>query len=71
MTAVVHFWASWSEPCGQLNENLELLAADADSSKIVFAKVEAESVPEVSLAQKIVAVPTIVFIKVTDPSILF
>uniref|UniRef100_A0A914W335 Thioredoxin domain-containing protein n=1 Tax=Plectus sambesii TaxID=2011161 RepID=A0A914W335_9BILA len=63
LTAVIHFWASWSEPCVQLNKNLELLAADADNSKIVFAKIEAELVPEVSLAHKIVAVPTIVFIK--------
>ncbi|XP_065882952.1 glutaredoxin-3-like [Dysidea avara] len=58
---VVHFWASWSDPCKQMNDVLEELAGEYENVK--FMKVEAESLPEVSLKYEIVAVPTVIYIK--------
>lgn len=58
---VVHFWATWSDPCKQMNDVLIELAGEYENVK--FLKVEAESLPEVSLKYDIVAVPTVIFIK--------
>lgn len=58
---VVHFWAPWSDPCKQMNDVFVELAAEYENVR--FLKVEAESLPEVSLKYDIVAVPTVIFIK--------
>lgn len=61
---VIHFWAAWSDPCKQMNDVLAELAAEYENVK--FLKVEAESLPEVSLKYDIVAVPTVIFIKAKE-----
>lgn len=59
---MVHFSAKWSDICQQLNQ---LLVEMKDELKCFDAAViEAEEVPEVSIAYKIDAAPTLVFFKV-------
>ncbi|MCP9264673.1 Glutaredoxin 3 [Dirofilaria immitis] len=59
--SLVHFSANWSEMCEQLNN---LLSELKDELKCFdFATVEAEEVPEVSVVNKIVAAPTVLFFK--------
>lgn len=43
---VLHFWASWCEPCKQMDTVMEQLAKENPS--IRFGRVEAEEVPDVS-----------------------
>ncbi|VDP12623.1 unnamed protein product [Onchocerca flexuosa] len=59
--SLVHFSAKWSEICEQLN-NL-LLELKDELKCFDFAAVEAEEVPEVSIANKIVVAPTVLFFK--------
>ncbi|VDM91922.1 unnamed protein product [Onchocerca ochengi] len=59
--SLVHFSAKWSEICEQLN-NL-LLELKDELKCFDFAAVEAEEVPEVSIAKKIIAAPTVLFFK--------
>lgn len=59
--AVIHFWASWSKPCQQMQEAMCDLAKDCPNVK--FYKVVAEDVPEVSLKFDVVAVPTFILLK--------
>nr|CAB3249484.1 glutaredoxin-3 [Phallusia mammillata] len=58
---VVHFWAPWAEQCKQMNDVLDELAKE--NANVVFIKVEAEEIPEVSQKCEIEAVPTFVFFK--------
>ena len=62
---VLFFWADWSKPCGQLNEIFSKLASQ--HTHLVFAKVEAEKVPEISEKYAIEAVPHFLFLKVYLP----
>lgn len=71
LVTVVHFSADWSEPCGQLDENLKLLADQFCPSSSTggeklggILRVEAERVPEASLECGITAVPTVLFFQV-------
>ncbi|XP_062927867.1 glutaredoxin 3 [Mobula hypostoma] len=58
---VVHFWAPWAVQCTQMNEVLNELAKEY--AHVVFIKLEAESVPEISEKYEISAVPTFLFFK--------
>eukprot|EP00128_Syssomonas_multiformis_P011742 Colp12_sorted_trinity150504_noHs@15164 len=59
--AVVHFWASWAEPCKQMNEVLDVLSNK--HSNVKCARIEAENLLEISEKCEIAAVPTFVFFK--------
>jgi thioredoxin-like negative regulator of GroEL len=61
--AVVHFWASWCEPCKHLDNILAQLAAENQSAK--FVRVEAEEVADVSEKYDVSAVPFFLFFKVS------
>jgi len=58
---VVHFWAPWAEQCKQMNEVLEELSKA--NNDVVFLKLEAEEVAEISMKYEVEAVPTFLFIK--------
>jgi len=58
---ILFFWADWSKPCGQLNEIFSKLSTQ--HPHLVFAKVEAEKVPEISEKYSIEAVPHFLFLK--------
>lgn len=60
----MHFSANWSEICERLNN---LLLEFKDELKCFdFAVFEAEEVAEISVANKIVVAPTILFFKVSS-----
>uniref|UniRef100_A0A0N4YM99 Glutaredoxin-3 n=1 Tax=Nippostrongylus brasiliensis TaxID=27835 RepID=A0A0N4YM99_NIPBR len=60
--AVVHFYASWAESCGQVNKVLEDLKEDFKNiNSVGFSFIEAEGVPEVSAKYSIVAAPTVLY----------
>jgi thioredoxin-like negative regulator of GroEL len=61
--AVVHFWASWCEPCKHLDNILAQLASENQSAK--FVRVEAEEVADVSEKYDVSAVPFFLFFKVS------
>ncbi|XP_060698402.1 glutaredoxin 3 [Hemiscyllium ocellatum] len=58
---VVHFWASWAQQCMNMNEVITELAKEYPH--VIFVKLEAESVPEVSEKYDISSVPTFLFFK--------
>ncbi|RDD37402.1 Glutaredoxin-3 [Trichoplax sp. H2] len=58
---VVHFWATWAAQCLQMNVVLDELANKYLNIK--FVKIEAESMPEISLQYNIAAVPTFILMK--------
>ncbi|KAK6622256.1 hypothetical protein RUM44_002063 [Polyplax serrata] len=60
---VIHFYAEWAAQCAPMNSVLEEMATLEHFSKIHFAKLEAEVVPEVSVRYKISAVPTILIFR--------
>ena len=59
---VCHFWAAWSESCLQLQAVMQQLALD-QGQELKFVQVEAEKIPEISLRNNIVAVPTFILYK--------
>ncbi|XP_065828246.1 glutaredoxin-3-like [Oscarella lobularis] len=58
---VAHFWAAWSEPSKLMNEVVDELAKEHQSAK--FLKIEAESVPDVTVDYNVSSVPTFVFLR--------
>lgn len=60
---VVHFYADWATQCGPMNAVLEEMAKQPEFKTVHFAKVEAESIPEISVQYKISAVPTFLIFK--------
>ncbi|TKR60438.1 hypothetical protein L596_027685 [Steinernema carpocapsae] len=58
----VHFGASWADSCASVDEILAEYCKELKDS-FSAARIDAEGVPEVSLAHKIAAAPTIVFFK--------
>lgn len=60
---VVHFSAVWAPQCKQMNEVLEELSKETEFVNVVFMKVEAEDIPELSEKYQIAAVPTFIFLK--------
>lgn len=60
---VVHFWAAWCEPCGQMDRVLEALAANYAPATVHFLRVEAEEVDDLAERYNVVAVPYFVVFK--------
>ncbi|KAE8590276.1 hypothetical protein XENTR_v10018003 [Xenopus tropicalis] len=58
---VVHFWAPWAPQCTQMNEVMAELAKE--QPQVMFVKLEAEAVPEVSEKYEVTSVPTFLFFK--------
>merc|ERR1712110_544677 len=58
---VVHFWASWAVQCEPMDEAMTILAAELPH--VGFIRVEAETVPEVSMEHEVAAVPTFIFFR--------
>ncbi len=59
---VVDFWAPWCKPCLNLAPTIEKLAADYDG-KVKFGKMNCDENQEIPGAQRILAIPTVVFFK--------
>jgi len=57
--AVVHFWAPWADQCTQMDEIMNALN-EVYGEQLLFARCEAEEVPEIAQKFTINAVPTIV-----------
>ncbi|KAF7726880.1 Glutaredoxin 3 [Apophysomyces ossiformis] len=55
------FWASWAEPCQQMNDVFAELAGKFPA--LQFLKIEAENFPDISESFEIAAVPTFVILK--------
>ncbi|KAJ3045287.1 Glutaredoxin 3 [Rhizophlyctis rosea] len=60
-TTVLNFWATWAEPCKDMNEVFEELSRQYPT--LQYAKLEAENFPEISEQFEIAAVPTFVVVK--------
>eukprot|EP01097_Dermamoeba_algensis_P008209 TRINITY_DN5376_c0_g1_i1.p1 TRINITY_DN5376_c0_g1~~TRINITY_DN5376_c0_g1_i1.p1 ORF type:complete len:350 (+),score=97.24 TRINITY_DN5376_c0_g1_i1:34-1050(+) len=58
---ICDFWATWCEPCTQLNQVFSQLAEQ--NSQATFLKIEAESVPELSEKFEVKAVPFFLFLQ--------
>ena len=58
---VCHYWASWCEPCGAMDELMRELAASHPGAK--FVRVEAEEVDELAERYDVSAVPFFTFHK--------
>lgn len=58
---VLNFWASWAEPCQQMNEVFQELAGKFPA--LQFLKIEAEEYPDISESFEISAVPTFIILK--------
>ncbi|KAI9484021.1 MAG: thioredoxin-like protein [Benjaminiella poitrasii] len=58
---VLNFWASWAEPCQQMNEVFAELASKFPA--LQFLKIEAEEYPDISESFEISAVPTFIILK--------
>ncbi|CAM0140486.1 unnamed protein product [Umbelopsis sp. WA50703] len=58
---ILNFWASWAEPCSQMNEVFKELANKFPTLK--FIQIEAENFPEASEKFEIESVPTFVIVK--------
>lgn len=58
---VLNFWASWAEPCLQMNEIFAALAAAHPA--VAFWDVDAETTADISLHFMVEAVPTFVFLQ--------
>ncbi|CAO3636777.1 unnamed protein product [Cunninghamella blakesleeana] len=59
--AVINFWATWAEPCQQMNEVFGELSKKFPA--LQFLKLEAENFPEISEEYEISAVPTFIVLK--------
>ncbi|KAJ3148437.1 Glutaredoxin 3 [Geranomyces variabilis] len=59
--SALNFWASWAEPCKDMNEVFEELSRKYPA--ISFIKLEAENYPDVSEKYEIAAVPTFIIVK--------
>ncbi|KAG1056039.1 hypothetical protein G6F43_002039 [Rhizopus delemar] len=58
---ILNFWASWAEPCQQMNEVFAELSTKFPA--LQFLKIEAEEYPDISEGFEISAVPTFIIIK--------
>ncbi|GLC39885.1 hypothetical protein PLESTM_000962500 [Pleodorina starrii] len=58
---VLHFWASWCEPCKQMDTVMAQLAADLPA--ITCIRVEAEVVDDVTVQYDVTTVPYFVFLR--------
>ncbi|CAJ0572942.1 unnamed protein product, partial [Mesorhabditis spiculigera] len=59
---LVHFYASWAPQCQELNTALDDLKAEL-KAPFEAAYVDAEGLPQISLAYKVTAAPTVIFYK--------
>ncbi|KAJ3294378.1 Glutaredoxin 3 [Borealophlyctis nickersoniae] len=59
--AVVNFWATWAEPCKDMNEVFEELSRKFPA--LQFVKLEAENFPDISEKFEITSVPTFLILK--------
>lgn len=64
--SVIHFYAQWTELCKVVNDLFEVMTSLSEFQKAKFAKIEAESLPEISLKAGITVVPTVLLYKNGD-----
>lgn len=60
---LIHFFAEWVEQCRDMDNVLDEMAKKDTYKDVIFCKIPAEQVPEVSLKYKISAVPTIILLQ--------
>ncbi|KAI8374651.1 thioredoxin-like protein [Radiomyces spectabilis] len=58
---VLNFWATWAQPCSQMNEVFKELAKKFPA--LQFLQIEAENFPDTSENFEVAAVPTFVIVK--------
>ncbi|GIL80724.1 hypothetical protein Vretimale_9170 [Volvox reticuliferus] len=58
---LLHFWASWCEPCKQMDVVLAQLAADLPD--ITCMRIEAEAVDDVTIQYSVTTVPYFIFLR--------
>ncbi|KAJ3051226.1 Glutaredoxin 3 [Rhizophlyctis rosea] len=61
LVTVLNFWATWAEPCKDMNEVFEELSRKYPT--LQYAKLEAENHPDISEEFEIAAVPTFIVVK--------
>lgn len=59
---VIDFWAPWCGPCRILGPIFEKLAA-ADTSGVLYGKVDVDKVPDLASRYNILGIPTLLFFK--------
>jgi len=58
---VIHFACEWSQPCGEMTKVLcELKADDKTYPGVVYAQIDPEALPQISMKHNIVSVPTVI-----------
>ncbi|XP_033219903.1 glutaredoxin 3 [Belonocnema kinseyi] len=60
---VIHFFAPWSELCGQMCDAIEEMLKLDDFKEVNFGKIQAEDLPEISIKDGVAAVPTVILYK--------
>lgn len=60
---VIHFYADWAEQCQVMNDVLEEMSKKDDYKDVLFTKILAEQMSEISLKHRISAVPTTLILK--------
>ncbi|KAI5693886.1 hypothetical protein M8J76_013900 [Diaphorina citri] len=66
-TAVIHFYADWSDECKHMNTLFDEMSKQSKYSQVAFARCIAEDLPKLSLNYKVSAVPTFVILKNLKP----
>ena len=60
---VAHYWATWCEPCGAMDQLMKQLSVQYNATGVAFARVEAEEVDELTERYDVSAVPFFTFHK--------
>lgn len=61
--AVIHFWAEWAPQCQQMEDVIMELMKDGSMKNIIFAKITAEDLPDITTKCAVESVPTFLFIR--------
>ena len=63
--SVIYFWASWAEPCTQMNAVVRELAARHPGLLVLDVEADNEDVADVAESYEVASVPTFVVLRVS------